>query len=314
MKCLPATKVSDAKGRTLHDSHAEILAIRCLNHFLIQECKRQQSLYVARQDSNQPFGITPGTRFHMYCSEAPCGDSSMELTIRAQKDPTPWPVRHDALMGRGYFSELGIVRRKPARADSPETLSKSCSDKLALKQCTSLLSSVASTVIVPKDAYLSTLIVPQSQHVEEAFSRSFSSTGRLKPLAGREWSGGFAFKPFRIMTTGLEFRYSRRVVEDQAKGSNTSAIWNPYVQETLINGVLQGWKQTDPKAASSISRVLLARDTLALHQKLDEATRTYGHLKHLESSTDYQTVKQSVITSALMGWVPNIEDNFAIEI
>ncbi len=43
--------------------------------------------------------------------------------MAAQDDPTPWPVEPDAaddgleeagtLHGRGYFSKLGIVRRKP---------------------------------------------------------------------------------------------------------------------------------------------------------------------------------------------------------
>jgi hypothetical protein len=51
----------------------------------------------------------------------------MELTMQAQDDPTPWelPVpelnnkaRETAetnLKGRGYFSQLGIVRRKPGK-------------------------------------------------------------------------------------------------------------------------------------------------------------------------------------------------------
>ena len=57
----------------------------------------------------------------MYCSEAPCGDASMELIMAAQEDPTPWAVpqavdgNSDALTGRGYFSELGVVRRKPCK-------------------------------------------------------------------------------------------------------------------------------------------------------------------------------------------------------
>jgi tRNA-specific adenosine deaminase 1 len=50
----------------------------------------------------------------------------MELTMAAQGDPTPWSVplttsdslsageaTESPLHGRGYFSELGAVRRKP---------------------------------------------------------------------------------------------------------------------------------------------------------------------------------------------------------
>ncbi len=55
----------------------------------------------------------------MYCSEAPCGDASMELVMEAQEDATPWAVSvpdegiASGLLGRGSFSQLGIVRRKP---------------------------------------------------------------------------------------------------------------------------------------------------------------------------------------------------------
>ena len=43
----------------------------------------------------------------------------MELIMEAQDDPTPWPVTvsdestASGLLGRGSFSQLGVVRRKP---------------------------------------------------------------------------------------------------------------------------------------------------------------------------------------------------------
>ena len=68
----------------------------------------------------QPYTIRPEIRIHMYCSEAPCGDASMELVMDRQDDATPWPVRcggdanpNCGMLGRGHFSELGVVRRKP---------------------------------------------------------------------------------------------------------------------------------------------------------------------------------------------------------
>ncbi len=47
----------------------------------------------------------------------------MELVMEAQEDASPWPVasaRDDgsagqAMLGRGSFSKLGVVRRKPGR-------------------------------------------------------------------------------------------------------------------------------------------------------------------------------------------------------
>ena len=120
----------------LHDSHAEILGIRAFNHFLVEESGRlianreRQSRYLrwrlpqemSPQRGDQPLTIREEVRLHMYCSEAPCGDASMELTMRDQEDATPWLASREytdmgsggpRLRGREYFSELGIVRRKP---------------------------------------------------------------------------------------------------------------------------------------------------------------------------------------------------------
>lgn len=136
MRCLPSHKVPEARGTILHDWHAETLAIRGLNHFLVQQCNHlaqctnNKSLYIRwRSDEEksivrgpQPFTIRESIKIHMYCSEAPCGDASMELIIDQQEDPTPWAAplsgsndtdSQENLKGRGYFSELGIVRRKP---------------------------------------------------------------------------------------------------------------------------------------------------------------------------------------------------------
>lgn len=134
MKCLPVAKLTSAAGLVLHDWHAEVLAIRAFNHFLLQECLRtlESQRYVSsfirrRQESEmsevncmQPFAFCENLKIFMYCSEAPCGDASMELVMEAQDDASPWPVAEKpiaeqvlTLKGRANFSELGIVRRKP---------------------------------------------------------------------------------------------------------------------------------------------------------------------------------------------------------
>ena len=99
MQCLPASAVPEANGCTLHDWHAEVLAIRAFNRyrfltiallavidrcsFLIQEClalaSSRPSQFVRRRDDNelsqecfQPFSIKNDIQIHIYCSEAPC--------------------------------------------------------------------------------------------------------------------------------------------------------------------------------------------------------------------------------------------------
>jgi tRNA-specific adenosine deaminase 1 len=130
MKCLPRSKLSSANGNVLHDCHAEILAIRTFNRYLVHECSRladdasAESCIVERNSEAQiaplspyPYSIRQGITIHMYCSEAPCGDASMELIMDAQEDPTPWgrpaPETPEDMPGRADFAHLGIVRRKP---------------------------------------------------------------------------------------------------------------------------------------------------------------------------------------------------------
>ena len=135
-KCLPANTIPLIKGCVLHDSHAEVLSIRALNHLLIEESRRtildrgRKSPYLrwrrqqemCESSGFQPLAIRDEFRLHMYCSEAPCGDASMELTMCDQDDATPWPLDKESaitsmddgkLKGREQFSQLGIVRRKP---------------------------------------------------------------------------------------------------------------------------------------------------------------------------------------------------------
>jgi len=92
MKCLPQNKIAQAKGVVLHDWHAEILAIRSFNRFLLDEChalalsKSTSSEYIhlrsedERTESHfQPFALNDGINLHMYCSEAPCMSKTSHL-------------------------------------------------------------------------------------------------------------------------------------------------------------------------------------------------------------------------------------------
>ena len=351
MKCLPSSKSSLLEsGTVLHDWHAEILAIRAFNHFLLQECHQlascvnykspilqwTQARNMSEAREMQPFGINEGTRIMMYCSEAPCGDASMELVMEAQHDPTPWPVAvpdeqaTSNLLGRGSFSQLGIVRRKPceyshsrmlsatdtmhekARADSPVTLSKSCSDKIALKQCMSLLSSPLSLLISPDNAYIDTLILSRDQYRQQACERAFGPFGRMLPAAGLCLPANYKFRPFQIKTTDITFHHSRRAAGINAKGckgSNVSAVWTPNHQETLINGVLQGRKQTDRMGASALSRVQIWNLFLQTVNLLDVpllnnslSWSSYRDMKLSQGLQNRRQVKNNIISDALKGW------------
>ncbi|KAF2850155.1 hypothetical protein T440DRAFT_115455 [Plenodomus tracheiphilus IPT5] len=361
MKCLPSNKLPLAQGNILHDWHAEIVAIRAFNRYLLDQClqlstpphtpsdflrRRTKDEYTAAEP--QPFTIKENVHIHMYCSEAPCGDASMELVMSAQEDATPWTTapptitsptstpdpsscpftttNKTALRGRSNFSHLGAVRCKPSRPDAPPTASKSCTDKLALKQATSLLSSTTSLLISPSNAYIHTLTLPTSQLVPSACERAFSRSGRLHNLLDSSvegWKGGYKFSPFEVRGTSREFGWSRRMVggSEKAMPSNLSAVWTPGWQETLIGGVLQGRKQTDPRGASAICRRKMWGLAVQVAGVVGGQTlvgvlgkRKYESLKEDEALEGRRKVKEDMKRGGLQGWVKNIgDDGFSLE-
>ncbi|KAL6883831.1 tRNA-specific adenosine deaminase [Trichoderma longibrachiatum] len=375
MKCLPASKLAEAKGVAIHDWHAEVLAIRTFNRFMLDECQTLIESNCHEHESilqrghpwgldaedgrfTRPFVVKEGVKLHMYCSEAPCGDASMELIMAAQADASPWqlpapqPLSSSAstdaeqnptaqLPGRAYFSQLGIVRRKPARGDAPPTLSKSCSDKISLKQCTSLLSSLASLFVDPANAYIDTLVLPESQYSAAACERAFSPAGRMKPVAGKQWPGGYAFRPFKVEATSVEFAFSKRAVQARSQAisaSNLAATWSASgVEESILGGVLQGRKQFDVRGASKSSRRQMWNKAKQLSECLSTPSSVSGPDKdaenvpdddrhralqeHLSSASSYQEVKDGPLLDerrhvkaqtrelALKGWVQTEGDS-----
>lgn len=102
MKCLPFAKLPESNGVAIHDWHAEILAIRTFNRFLLDECLSlsktdRLSGFVKKADASQtsnssdtanvaaPFVIQDGVKLHMYCSEAPCMSRILSLYIMVQE-------------------------------------------------------------------------------------------------------------------------------------------------------------------------------------------------------------------------------------
>ena len=204
-----------------------------------------------------------------------------------------------------------------ARADSPLSLSKSCSDKLASKQCTSLLNSLTSFLVTPENAYLSSLVLPRHELSVDACSRAFSCTGRMKSVSPMLWDGGFRFRPFAVLSTDVEFFHSRRGGTQLCrvlKGSNMSTLWTPLVQQCLINGVLQGRKQDDPRGASAISRRMMWRIAKEVGQGCKSVAESLGKMRYIDvKSSDSTNQRRMVISfvrdTALKGWICNKGDD-----
>ena len=250
--------------------------------------------------------------------------------MSAQEDSTPWttPIPSSAgdtptLPGRQNFSQLGIVRRKPSRPDAPPSLSKSCSDKLALRQATSLLSSLTSLLVSPRDAYLAGIVVPEGSYVLNAFARSFGRMEAVKGVLAGE--GVYTYGAMEFLTTSLVFEFSRGDGKGVAP-CNISAVWTPTLDEGLVNGVLQGKKAFTERGASAVSRRrmwdlareaagLLACDErwVSISTALDVGS--YGKVKEGVLLEKRRRVKGIARDGALKGWLRNTGDEeFSLEV
>ncbi|OLL26152.1 Mitochondrial respiratory chain complexes assembly protein [Neolecta irregularis DAH-3] len=292
LKCIPQSQFRD--GQVLHDCHAEILAIRAFNQFLIEECRKLQgsdqgvSKFVRKNHigPGQPYTIRDSLSIHLYVSAAPCGDCSLEYIVSQQADPTPWPIENSTdsiLRGRGYFTELGVVRTKPGRADSELSLSKSCGDKLAHRQTLSLILAPTAYLVSPENAYLASLVIPESEYIPRSFQRCFND--RMISLQASTFPGVYRFVRFDTMSTRLSFQFSKK---PNTRPTNISIVWLKGLEtEVLINGVKRGSGRNSPNPSSLCRRRLWAN----VHSILPLDVKEYRDMKN----GDRQEVKETMI-------------------
>lgn len=322
MKCAPASHLTTAQGTVLHDSHAEILALRALSLHLLRDATSSSPSLLLRTNSTPAFRLRPSVRLHMYASTCPCGDASMELVMARQNDSTPWPAPAEGgVLGRGHFSLLGVVRRKPARADAPLAVSKSCSDKLALRAVIGLVGGPVGVVVEPASVYLSSLVMPEAEIDAVGVERAWGKDGRMKCLQGWPGIGGFACRPFRVVSTVRDFEFGRDAVGVDGllpkPSEKAVVVWGdgPRDREVVINGVLQGRKRGDPRAAAAISR----RRTWALCREVADmvgdtkaldilSTPLYRNTKQSQQLADRMAAKRHVVSTALTGWQKDESD------
>lgn len=158
VKVLPDKVRTYSQGKIVHDMHAEVLALRLFNYFLLQEASNSESKWVRKHDNRLKF--RGDVKLALFVSEPPCGDASMNYLSSSLASNEAWTsAAKDTTFqrGRNNFDQLGVVRTKPGRTDSLISFSKSCSDKLCLKQLTGICNAATAHVFEP--IYLSYLVV-----------------------------------------------------------------------------------------------------------------------------------------------------------
>ena len=336
----------------IHDCHAEVMAFRAFNRWVLNELEimllepSYQSRYLevrSPQEHTVSDDLRPGyvfkknISFHFFTTEAPCGDASMQLLIRSKppEDVVPWSVvsphsSEDAaplLLGRGYFSQLGAVRRKPARGDAESTMSKSCTDKLALKQFTGILSFPADSIIAQTPScFIQSFVVYQDQYDCAAYGRAFGSKGRLEAIA----SEGRLFDVSTLPCSFPRFEFAKQSLEPPSRASNISALWirrsgsssNDTI-EVLLNGVKQGFKQLEERQGkeSAVCRKQMWSVGVRIQGLLARTHERHSASSRLDGppAPSYRAAKEEVARSwkmelkrrvvcTLTGWIPNTGD------
>lgn len=170
--------------------------------------------------------------------------------------------------------------------------------------------------------YIDTLILPTPQYHQKALDRAFGVEGRMSSVADLDCSGGYGFSPFKCCKTDVEFALSRRNATSSAatfKGSNICAVYTPNLEETLINGVLQGRRQFDGNGGSALCNarmydlvyqisVLLGMPSLNCIRE----NMKYEQLKQCGLLQARRKTKDEIRRHALKGWIRNVGDDFEL--
>ncbi|KAI9246672.1 adenosine deaminase/editase [Phascolomyces articulosus] len=95
LKCLPYSKLCK-QGQLVHDSHAEVIAKRGFQRYLLDQIKKsignEHGLFCVTNDDDDDDDddekkrviLKSGYSFHMYISQSPCGDASMTGIAESQ--------------------------------------------------------------------------------------------------------------------------------------------------------------------------------------------------------------------------------------
>ncbi|EEB09197.2 tRNA specific adenosine deaminase [Schizosaccharomyces japonicus yFS275] len=317
VKCNAVSKIDQAKlGCVLHDCHAEILALRGFNRVLLENIKNikegKPSNILIKKEKEDKFKCPKKMTFHLYVSECPCGDASMELLIKKSKDKEPWRLRNETpnqpLRGRADFSQLGIVRTKPGRADSPCSWSKSCSDKLSAREYLSLCNAQTSLLVQP--IYLSTLVLPTEVVEESAIKRAFGATGRLAPLA-EVCIPPYKFTPFQVLQCDVPFEYANTSNSSEKKVTSTNVqLWMGNVvqqREVIHNGIRSGVKATNFEKAMSL---VCRRQLMHLLKAIQPALTNDANYANWKEENKERREAKRLLMSVMKGWMPNEGSDF----
>lgn len=320
VKTLPEKVRTYSGGLMVHDLHAEILAFRLFNWYLLDECSRESgsSILVERTEEGT-FKIKDRIKLALFITEPPCGDSSMSYIINEFQDQTVWNSggdvkdsaddmpstlkRKKVTRGRQNIDNLGIVRTKPGRLDSPISLSKSCSDKICMKQLTGLTNAITSSLF-PQGIYLEYLVLDLAKFSQVDMNRCFKerfTVEHLHPIEILEY-GSSAVSAFGYL---------------KLETASTSSLSLLYIvptktRQVLNNGVKDGaFSKNKPPRKGGESLICNQKLFQKARPLLKTTAKSYVEFK--EGQLQRQKLKE-LGRKVLGNWIQTGQDDFTLDL
>ncbi|CAL9735578.1 tRNA-specific adenosine deaminase 1 [Monosporozyma servazzii] len=330
VKATPDSDLARSSGKMLHDCHAEILAIRGFNAILLDEMihlkKGDTSKYL--MSSGDKFRWNDKWSLALFISRLPCGDASMDsidsstdedkLINMSDDDPYQYilPDHKETLRGRFNFKKKGYVRTKPGRQDSKITLSKSCSDKICIRQVISINNAFTYNMM-KEPIYLDYMIIPNVD------SKSRSSLKRC--FEDRIKDCPYPVHTFQILSSDKPFQ------DDIVKGKEPSPLSvikvfyrsnNSTLEQVVLNGVKNGSYTKGKKPLRKNCEPILSRYALwkKYLQLISQNTLVYDKITTYEKfKRDFNRDRNEMIISVKKmlvkgeDWISTYKDDFGLD-
>lgn len=293
------------QGASLNDTHAEIIARRCLCDFMYSQLEMhinsetsEQSIFVPRPDS-RGYRLKENIKFHLYINTAPCGDARIFSPHEAvtQDDSID---KHPNRKARGQLRtkiESGEGTIPVKSSDGIQTwdgvlqgqrlLTMSCSDKIARWNVVGVQGALLSHFVEP--IYLESIVLGSLFHPSHMYR---AVCGRIETTIQGLPPPYRLNKPLMSLITSPEVR-------QPGKAPNYSVNWTTGQDGPEIINSITG--KDDQGVASRLSKQGLFRRFLNLMGRISSITgltfkscpRQYSDAK--EAVQDYKMAKEQLV-------------------
>lgn len=306
-RCLGRSEMSD-NGDLLHDSHAEVIAVRAFKRHLmdkiLQHLKSPGSTELLEGSVEEDgLRIKDHIKFHLFTTHPPCGDATIfpsELPFDADEPPSKKTkilsdfsftgaklIRKQGSNDDVLAQDISAVRTKPGRGE--RTISMSCSDKMAKWLVCGVQGSLLHSLL-HRPIYLQSITMAKNssfnrESLERALYKRFSKNIKHFPV-----HSVFQLKEPEIFESSFEFPYAK---DDTKAPCPKSIIYSggnveKKPLEISVDGRRQGVAKKNiskPSSRLKICRRELLNQFLSIRKLISPADEdvllslTYGQIK-----------------------------------